>query len=88
MIVRSLEKAQKGNYRIFCTFNHCYLLFKWYTIIRKEREIWMLRYGLMFEDIEWASDCIDSIDESEIVFNNRIKDFDESQLKSIEQYLS
>lgn len=53
----------------------------------KEREIWMLRYGLTFEDIEWASDCIDSIDESEIVFNKRVKDLNESQLKSIEQYL-
>ena len=53
----------------------------------KEREIWMLRYGLTFEDIEWASDCIDSIDESEIVFNEKVEDLDESQLKSIEQYL-
>lgn len=53
----------------------------------KEREIWMLRYGLSFEDIEWASDCIDSIDESEIVFNKKVNDLDESQLKSIEQYL-
>ena len=49
----------------------------------KEREIWMLRYGLSFEDIEWASDCIDSIDESEIVFNKKVNDLDESQLKSI-----
>lgn len=53
----------------------------------REREIWMLRYGLSFEDIEWASDCIDSIDESEIVFNKKVNDLDESQLKSIEQYL-
>lgn len=53
----------------------------------KEREIWMLRYGLTFEDIEWASDCIDSIDESEIVFNKKVDDLDESQLKSIEQKL-
>ena len=53
----------------------------------KEREIWMLRYGLTFEDIEWALDCIDSIDESEIVFNEKVEDLDESQLKSIEQYL-
>ncbi|MGN0005389.1 MAG: DEAD/DEAH box helicase [Candidatus Gastranaerophilaceae bacterium] len=53
----------------------------------KEREIWMLRYGLTFEEIEWAADCIDSIDESEIVFNKKVNDLDESQLKSIEQYL-
>lgn len=53
----------------------------------KEREIWMLRYGLTFEEIEWAAECIDSIDESEIVFNKKVEDLDESQLKSIEQYL-
>ena len=47
----------------------------------------MQHYQLSFEDIEWASDCIDSIDESEIVFNKKVNDLDESQLKSIEQYL-
>ena len=36
-----------------------------------ESEIWMLKYGLTFEDIEWASSCIDSIDEKEIVFNDK-----------------
>lgn len=53
----------------------------------KEREIWMLRYGLTFEDIEWVADCIDSIDESEIVFNNKLFELNESQLKIIEQYI-
>ena len=53
----------------------------------KEREIWMLRYGLTFEEIEWADECIDSIDENEIVFNNKIDELDESQLKTIEQYI-
>lgn len=53
----------------------------------KEREIWMLRYGLSFEEIEWAADCIDTIDESEIVFNDKISDLDDLQLKSIEQYI-
>ena len=53
----------------------------------KEREIWMLRYGLTFEEIEWANECIDSIDENEIVFNNKIDELDESQLKTIEQYI-
>ena len=35
-----------------------------------EREIWMLRYGLTFEDIEWADNCIENINEQEIVFND------------------
>lgn len=52
-----------------------------------EREIWMLRYGLTFEEIEWADSCIDFIDESEIRFNNNIKELDESKLKAIEQYI-
>lgn len=53
----------------------------------KEREIWMLRYGLTFEDIEWADNCIDKIDESEIKFNNKIQELKDSQLKVIEQYI-
>ena len=53
----------------------------------KEREIWMLRYGLTFEEIEWADECIDSIDESEIKFNNKIRELDDSKLKTIEQYI-
>ena len=33
-----------------------------------EKEIWMLRYGLSFEDIEWAKSCVDDISEEEMVF--------------------
>lgn len=53
----------------------------------KEREIWMLRYGLTFEDIEWADQCIDSIDESEIRFNDKVLELDDLQKRTIEQYL-
>lgn len=52
-----------------------------------EREIWMLRYGLTFEDIEWANKCIVSIDEQEIVFNNNVNELKSSQFKIIEQYI-
>lgn len=52
-----------------------------------EREIWMLRYGLTFEDIEWANNCIDSIDEQEIIFNDNIKELTSSQIRTIEQYI-
>lgn len=44
-----------------------------------EKEIWMLKYGLTFEDIEWASSCIDSIDEQEIIFNEKYYDLTEEQ---------
>ncbi|MFD0716231.1 DEAD/DEAH box helicase [Paenibacillus sp. GCM10027626] len=50
-------------------------------------EIWMLRYGLTFEDIEWAKPCIDFIDESEIVFNDKISGLDKEQLKKLEQFI-
>ena len=53
----------------------------------KEREIWMLRYGLSFEEIEWAAECIDAIDETEIVFNDKILELDGSKLKIIEQFI-
>lgn len=53
----------------------------------KEREIWMLRYGFSFEEIEWVSECVDSIDETEIKFNDKINALDDAQLKSIEQYV-
>ena len=35
-------------------------------------EIWMLRYGFSFEEIEWLSECVEAIDEREIVFNENI----------------
>jgi len=51
-----------------------------------EQEIWMLRYGLTFEDIEWATPCIESIDEQEIVFNNKIDTLDEEKRVILERY--
>ena len=48
----------------------------------KEREIWMLRYGFSFEEIEWVSECVDSIDETEIKFNDKIHALDDAQLKA------
>lgn len=51
-----------------------------------EREIWMLRYGLTFEDIDWATPCIDLIDEQEIVFNENYEALTEEQKKVLEYY--
>ncbi len=39
-----------------------------------EREIWMLRYGLSFEDIEWAKEYITGISEDEIIFSSAVDD--------------
>lgn len=52
-----------------------------------EKEIWMLRYGLSFEDIEWAAPCIESINEEEIVFNEKIERLDDGQREIIAQYI-
>ncbi|CVK20106.1 DEAD/DEAH box helicase [Sporomusa sphaeroides] len=51
-----------------------------------ESEIWMLKYGLTFEDIEWASSCIDSIDEKEIVFNDKYYELTEEQRALLERF--
>ena len=52
-----------------------------------ESEIWMLRYGLTFENIEWVAACIDKIDETEIIFNNAVHNLSAEQKKVIEPYL-
>lgn len=51
-----------------------------------ENEIWLLRYGFDFEDIEWVKPCIQSIDGTEIVFNDKINLLNEEQLLRIEKY--
>jgi len=52
-------------------------------------EIWLLRYGFTFEDIEWVKPYILEIDENEIKFKDSISDVFEDSLKfkSIERYL-
>lgn len=52
-----------------------------------ETEIWLLKYGFNFEDIEWLRNCIDKIDEQEIKFNKNIENLNEFQLSLIARYL-
>lgn len=52
-----------------------------------EKEIWMLRYGLSFEDIEWANPCVDDISEEEMVFNQKIDGLTDEQRIILEPYL-
>ena len=53
-----------------------------------ERHIWMLRYGLSFEDIEILDSCIDSIDETGIVFNDSIAGIDAETRFIVERYIN
>ena len=51
------------------------------------RYIWMIRYGMEFEDIENLDEHIESIDENGIVFKESIGDVSESQKKVVERYI-
>lgn len=53
-----------------------------------KKEIWMLRYGLSFEDIENLYEHIKSINSEEITFNESIKNVPIEFKKSIERYLN
>ncbi len=53
-----------------------------------ERYIWMLRYGLSYEDIEALDNCIDSIDETGIIFNKGINEIDAETRYIIERYIN
>lgn len=57
---------------------------KYGTII--ENEIWLLRYGFDFEEIEWVGPCIQNIDRTEITFNDKINSLTDEQLMRIDRY--
>lgn len=50
-------------------------------------EIWLLRYGFTFEDIEWLKEHVTQIDSAKIVFKESIKTLDIHKLELIERYL-
>jgi len=52
-----------------------------------EKEIWLLRYGFGFEEIDWLKDHVEKIDDSRISFSKTITDFDSEQMAAIERYL-
>lgn len=54
-----------------------------------ETEIWLIKYGFSFDEIEELIEHIDKIDETEIVFKNTIKEFISipDNFKLIERYL-
>lgn len=52
-----------------------------------ERHIWMLRYGMSFEDIELLESHIDSIDSEEILFKDSIYSVPKEMRLSIERFI-
>lgn len=52
-----------------------------------DRHIWMLRYGLTFEDIEWAENYIKDINQEEIVFNNGIEELEPERYNIIKRFV-
>lgn len=52
-----------------------------------EPEIWMLRYGLSFENIEAIKPYIVSINQEEIVFSPKVFDLPTEQLSAIERFI-
>lgn len=50
-------------------------------------EIWLLRYGFSFEEIEWLKSCVESVDQTEIRFNEKINELDELKKNIISKYV-
>ncbi len=53
-----------------------------------EKEIWLVRYGFSFDDIDWLKKVIDNIDENEIVFNQGINNLDQDKFEIIERFVN
>ncbi|MGO5053615.1 DEAD/DEAH box helicase [Lachnospiraceae bacterium LCP25S3_G4] len=52
----------------------------------KDLDIWLLRYGFDFEEIEWLEPCVDSVTEEEIRFNKKIKVLNEEQIARVSRF--
>jgi hypothetical protein len=52
-----------------------------------EKEIWMLRYGFTFEDIEWLEPYVEDINQDEIVFKRNINELSDDKMKVIERFV-
>jgi len=53
-----------------------------------EIEIWLVRYGFSFDDIDWIKEIVDVIDENEIVFNQSIEDLSDDKFEIIERFVN
>ncbi len=50
-------------------------------------EIWMLRYGFTFEDIEWLKPYVNNINQEEIVFNSEVENLSIDKISIINRFL-
>ena len=53
----------------------------------KERHIWMLRYGMSFEDIDILDRHIEKIDEEQIVFKPSINNIPEEDRAVVNRFM-
>lgn len=53
-----------------------------------EKHIWMLRYGMSFEEIQKLESHIESIDETEIVFKNSINNLTDLEKSPVIRYIN
>lgn len=51
-----------------------------------EKEIWMLRYGFSFEEIEWLAPYIESINQEQIIFSKDIKKLPSEKMNIIRRF--
>ncbi|TCO02185.1 DEAD/DEAH box helicase [Natronoflexus pectinivorans] len=52
-----------------------------------ELEIWLLRYGFGFDEIEWIKPLVLNINDDEVIFSEAIKELPPSRYELIERYL-
>ena len=52
-----------------------------------EKEIWMLRYGFSFEDIEWLEPYIITINQEEIIFTSEIEELPIEKFNVIKRFI-
>ncbi|MGT2785169.1 DEAD/DEAH box helicase [Streptococcus merionis] len=50
------------------------------------KEIWLLRYGFDFDDIEWLSPYVNKIDENEVIFDQSIFEESDERIKLIDRF--
>ena len=54
----------------------------------EEKKIWLLRYGLSFEDIELIEPHVESIDETGIVFKETIHDMSDDDIMIVKRFIN
>lgn len=53
-----------------------------------DTEIWLLKYGFGFEDVEWIKDYVEEISDQEIKFTTEISEISEEQFSIITRFIN